>query len=259
MSEFAVSADGVPVCYEVHGDGSPPLALVHGWCCDRSYWDRQVGHFSQRHKVVTIDLAGHGESGLDRKAFTMESFGDDVVAVVDKLGLEHVVLVGHSMGGPVIIEAARRMPDRVIGLVGIDTFRDVELSRTGEQIDEIVAPMQADFVKAVRSFVRETMFVTSSDPGFAEQVVGDMAAAPPEVGISAIYEFLSNDASLRKGLREVKAPIFAIISNYRANNIEGAQRHGIEVALMSGVGHFSMMEDPTTFNTLLGEVVNKFS
>ena len=116
------SADGVSIAYQVVGSGQPALVFVHGWCCDQSYWDSQVPYFSQRYKVVTIDLAGHGDSGLNRRTWTMAEFGNDVVAVVKELDLDRVVLIGHSMGGFVVAEAERRMPKRVIGLVGADTF-----------------------------------------------------------------------------------------------------------------------------------------
>jgi pimeloyl-ACP methyl ester carboxylesterase len=125
MNDVAISPDGVPIHYETHGAGAPALVFVHGWTCDRSYWEQQMGHFAQQHQVVAINLAGHGDSGLSRKAWTIPAFGEDVVAVVEKLGLEQVVLIGHYMGGPVIIEAARRMPDRVVGLVGADTYRNI--------------------------------------------------------------------------------------------------------------------------------------
>jgi pimeloyl-ACP methyl ester carboxylesterase len=121
----ALSADNVSISYHVEGKGTPALVFVHGWCCDKSYWKHQVPYFSKRHTVVTIDLAGHGESGVGRKAWTMEAFGKDVVAVVEELELDRVILIGHSMGGAVIIEAARQMPERVTGLVGADTFLDV--------------------------------------------------------------------------------------------------------------------------------------
>jgi len=72
--------------HEVRGEGEPALVFIHGWCCDRTYWEAQLPYFAQKYKVVTIDLAGHGESGLDRKAWTMKAFGEDVAAVVEKLG-----------------------------------------------------------------------------------------------------------------------------------------------------------------------------
>jgi pimeloyl-ACP methyl ester carboxylesterase len=129
VRDHVLSFDGTPIYYEVCGEGEPALVFIHGWCCERGYWVNQLSEFAQRHKVVAVDLAGHGESGLDRKAWTIPAFGEDVVAVAEKLGLSKAILIGHSLGGSVIVEAARRMPEQVIGLVGADTFRDVE--RTG--------------------------------------------------------------------------------------------------------------------------------
>jgi pimeloyl-ACP methyl ester carboxylesterase len=116
------SADGVPIAYEVHGQGSPALVLVHGWSCDRGYWKEQIEYLAPQYQLVLVDLAGHGASGLGRKDYTMAAFGEDVAAVVDRLGLKSVVLVGHSMGGDVVVEAARRLQGRVIGLVWVDDY-----------------------------------------------------------------------------------------------------------------------------------------
>ncbi len=99
MRDVAASADGIPLAYEVHGTGRPALVFVHGWSCDRRYWSKQIDYFAQRYQVVVLDLAGHGESGLGRRAWTIPAFGQDVVAVVEKLGLKEAVLIGHSMGG----------------------------------------------------------------------------------------------------------------------------------------------------------------
>ena len=90
--DSVLSADSVMIYYEAHGQGDPALVFVHGWSCDRSYWSRQVESFKDKYLVVTIDLAGHGQSGTNRTEWTMERFGDDVAAVVNKFGLEEVVL-----------------------------------------------------------------------------------------------------------------------------------------------------------------------
>jgi pimeloyl-ACP methyl ester carboxylesterase len=76
--------------------------------------------------VVALDLAGYGQSGGGRKDWTMAAFGQDVVSVVEALGLKRVVLIGHSLGGPAVLEAARRMPGRVVGLVLVDSWVDFE-------------------------------------------------------------------------------------------------------------------------------------
>src|ERR671910_914157 len=122
----ARSADGVPIRYFVAGRGEPAVVLVHGWAMDRHLWDGQVAALAAKHRVITLDLAGHGQSGKERRAWTVSAFGEDVKAVVETVGAQQVVLVGHSMGGPVVLEAARRMPQRVKGIVLIDTLLDVE-------------------------------------------------------------------------------------------------------------------------------------
>jgi pimeloyl-ACP methyl ester carboxylesterase len=255
--DVVVSADGVPIHYQVCGEGTPALVLVHGWCCDRSYWERQVGQFAHQYKVVTVDLAGHGESGLGRKAWTMAAFGEDVVAVVKKVGLEQVVLIGHSMGGHVIVEATRRMPERVVGLVGVDAFKKLDLTRTQKQIDDFLVPFRANFAETIRNVVRKVMFVPTSDTALVEKIVADMSGAPPEVGIGTLQELFSHGSRLRETLQEVKMPIITINSDFEPTNVEAAGRYGIEIAFMSGVGHFVMMEDPETFSHLLDEAVKK--
>ena len=121
------SKDGTPISYEIYGLGEPSLVFVHGWSCDARYWRAQLSHFSKNHRVVVLDLAGHGHSGLTRMRYTMKAFGEDVQAVTEATNSQKVILIGHSMGGLVSLEAARLLPQRVIGVIGIDTISDVEV------------------------------------------------------------------------------------------------------------------------------------
>src|SRR4051794_35770106 len=109
MEGVATSEDGVQVSFESRGTAAPAVVFVHGWSCDRRYWQRQLDHFAERHQVVAVDLGGHGESGSGRTNWTMPSFAADVVSVVEDLALGPMVLVGHSMGGDVVVEAARHL------------------------------------------------------------------------------------------------------------------------------------------------------
>jgi pimeloyl-ACP methyl ester carboxylesterase len=256
----AISADGVSIAYEVRGEGVPALVFVHGWCCDRSYWSEQLPHFAKKYKVVAIDLAGHGDSGLNRKEWTMGAFGEDVVAVVNKLNLDQVVLVGHSMGGFVILEAARQLPQLVIGLVGVDTLHDFQKKLTQEQIDDWVTPLHADFVEGTRNFVR-TMFTPNSDSTLVEKIVADVSSAPQEVGLGALEGYIDfQNNEIIRVLQEVKAPITCINSDMNPTNIETNQHHSpaFKAKIMSGVGHLNMIEDPETFNRLLEETIQEF-
>jgi len=89
-SEVVNASDGVPIHYSVQGKGDPALVFIHCWACNRHFWDDQVAEFSKTYRVVTLDLPGHGESGLGRKSYSVESFGDDVKRVVTKLNLKRV-------------------------------------------------------------------------------------------------------------------------------------------------------------------------
>ena len=257
MKGVAHSADGIPVHFEVKGGGAPALVFVHGWSCDRTYWSEQVDHFAGRHEVVAVDLAGHGESGGGRPAWTVPGFGGDVAAVIEQLDLRDLVLIGHSLGGDVIVEVALALPDGVSGLVWVDTYATLGGVRTPEEIDEFVQPFREDFATAARAFVQR-MFVPGSDPDLVERVVADMSGAPPEIAVGVMEHAVANDDAILAGLPELKAPIVAINPDYRPTDIEALQRHGVKAVLMPGVGHFLMMEDPETFNRLLDETIEDF-
>ena len=173
QSRITLSTDGVPIHYDVQGTGKIALVFVHGWCCNRDHWGEQMNHCASRYTVVGIDLAGHGASGYDRTLWTMPAFGQDVTAVVKQLGLAQVVLIGHSMGGMVIVEAAHRLPSAVIGLIGVDTWRNIERIPTPEQVAALVAPFRANFVETTSRFVR-ARFVAASDPKLVERVAAAM-------------------------------------------------------------------------------------
>lgn len=255
---IAISSDGVEINFNRQGKGNPTLVFVHGWCCDKSYWKYQVPYFLKHHKVITLDLAGHGESGLNRQNWTIESFGQDVASVIKKLNLEQVILIGHSMGGIVNIEAARNIPKRVIGLVGVDTYTNLGVEYTQEQIDGYITSFESDFVGTCSSFVRR-MFVSNSDTILVEQIAEDMSSAPSAVGIGALKSFLEYDRL--EALKEVQIPIHCINSDKYPTNIEVGQSHALsfEVKLMPGIGHFVMMEDPERFNQLLTETIKDLS
>lgn len=115
----------------------------------------------------------------ERQAWTVEAFGEDVVAVVQALDIDPVILIGHSMGGPVILEAARRMPDRVVGVVGVDTYQEFGQVYGPEEVEGFLAPLRADFPANTRTFVSSMMFLPSADSSLVNQVASDMSEAPP--------------------------------------------------------------------------------
>lgn len=257
MKDVVPSKDGIPISFEAHGTQGQPLMFVHGWSCDRTYWRGQVEHFAARHRVVAVDLAGHGESGAGRERWTMPAFGDDVVAVIDELALEDVVLIGHSMGGDVITEAAVQLGSRASGLVWVDTYSRLGQPKTREQLESFVAPFRADFVTATQDLVR-SMFLPDSDPDLVDWVAADMSAAPPEIALDELEQARGNDGPILECLQNLTVPVVAINPDHRPTDVDGLRALGVETVLMSGVGHFLMLEDPARFNRLLSDVVGGF-
>src|SRR2546426_7494043 len=164
------SPDGVRIHYETTGKGRPALVLVHCWSCDSTFWQDQVARLAKSRQVVTLDLAGHGRSGRTRTDYTMQAFGLDVKAVADKLKLDRMVLVGHSMGGAVILEAAKLLGGRVVGLVPIDTLLDVEQRSDPKETDEVMAKMEADYKGETTAFMRQYLFAPTTPPAVAHRV-----------------------------------------------------------------------------------------
>jgi pimeloyl-ACP methyl ester carboxylesterase len=250
------AADGVPLHYSMYGARSPALILVHGFSCDQNYWKEQVAPFSRDFRVVTMDLAGHGESGLGRKEWTMEAYGSDVAAVVEALDLKNVILIGHSMGGAVILKAARRLPGRVKGLVVVDTYEDFATWWTTEEMEEFLAPFRENFVEAADPWIR-SMFLENSDPAVVEQIVADMSSAPPEVALASLESAITVMVGRERttALQGLEAPVFVINADYAPTDVESMERDGVEVHIIPGTGHFFMMEDSARFNSVLTDVV----
>src|SRR5260370_6200697 len=139
------AGDGLGLVGEVRGQGDTALVFLHGWCGDREYWKHQVDVFAADYHVVALDQAGHGESGKDRKLWSVSALAGDVEAVVKALGLKRVILVGHSMSGPVALLAAKRMPETVVAVIGVDTLQNAEFKMPEEASKKFREGLEADF------------------------------------------------------------------------------------------------------------------
>jgi pimeloyl-ACP methyl ester carboxylesterase len=101
--------------------GAPTVVLVHGTSAHTGWWHHTVPSLAGRLDVVAIDLAGHGDSG-HRDAYSIESWGGDVLAVIEQVAGGHALVVAHSIGGLVAAAAAAARPDAVDALVLVDTI-----------------------------------------------------------------------------------------------------------------------------------------
>jgi len=257
LQSTAMSPDGVMIAYEAHGSGWPTIVLVHGWSCDRTYWEGQIEALSISNRVVAVDLGGHGESGVNRDRWTIESFGQDVATVANALDLQEIVLVGHSMGGDVILEAARHLPGRVKGLVWIDTYKQLGSPRTAEEVAELLAPFRTDFASTTANMV-PGMFAPTADSALVRRITADMSAAPANIAVEALESSFTYGRQVTTPVQELALPIVAINPADPPTDTESLGRYGVDVVLVSDVGHFMMLEDPERFNAVLRDVLTEF-
>lgn len=255
-NKTAISKDGVPIAYSVYGKGDTTLVFIPGWSCNSSVWKNQVSYFEKKYRVVTLELAGHGMSGKQREVYSMEAFGQDVAAVVKKIKSSKVILIGHSMGGAVIIETAKIIPDNIIALVGIDTMQNFEESYTPQQLEQFIKPFKDDFKKTTDSFVR-SMFVKGTDPKLVNEIVTMMSEASPQVGISAMEEMFKTSYIINPP--NIKAPVWCLNADLWPTHPEINRKYVTQfnLRIMPGLGHFIMLEKPDEFNKQLDEIIKE--
>jgi pimeloyl-ACP methyl ester carboxylesterase len=246
----AVSSDGIPIRYRFMDAGDLTVVFVHGWGDSMAAWTPHIAAVSPPHGVVVLDLAGHGRSGTGRKAWTIEAFAEDVRAVCEAIDIKRAVLVGHSMAGPIILELALRIPERVVGLVPIDIVVDVDRVETTDERAGFFRGMRADFQRGVSSLVR-SLFPPKPDEASVERIVAMEMANDPKMMIPALESAMAYD--VRSALSRIRAPIFAINSDLTPTSLEHNRRYApqYDAVIMRSVSHWLMVDRPQEFDANL--------
>lgn len=262
LNQYTKSYDGEQICYNVYGKGDTALLFVHGWSCDSRYWRQQVPHFAKEYCVITMDLAGHGNSGQHRKVYSLDAFAQDVNAVIQAVNPKKVILIGHSFGGEIVAYTARLQPDKVIGIIGVDTLHNLDETFTKEQGCKFIGldGFKKDFKPAVSEFVKQ-MMPKDIDQELSNWIINDMSSAPTQVAISSLDEYVGAIADKKTIdlFTEVKVPVICINADLWPTNIEANKRYmmSFDVKIIKGVGHFLMLERPEEFNTLLDNSIKE--
>jgi pimeloyl-ACP methyl ester carboxylesterase len=251
--QFCYSKDQVPIAFQQTGQGLPTFVFVHGWACNQHFWEKQVRFFKEMATVVTLDLAGHGASGLARSKHSIGAFANDVIAVIKALGLEHIILVGHSMGGYVIITAACKLSVKIKAVVGVDTYKSVGIKYTQTQIKSHLTLFEENYQQTTREYVQR-MFLPTTDRELKIWVINQMINCNPKNAILAkacMFQF-----DLPGAMADLSCPLLSINATQPATDSALIQQYhpGFQLQTIDGTGHFVMLENPIKFNELLLEI-----
>jgi pimeloyl-ACP methyl ester carboxylesterase len=204
---FAADAkyDGARVHYESYGAGREAVVFIHGWTCDLTFWRGQAPVYT-KHRALFIDLPGHGQSDEPDVAYTQERFARAIDAVMKDSGVDRAVLVGHSMGGPVILTYLRLFPAKTKALVFVDAAipeppkDDAARKAQAARMEPFLKILRGPGYKEQASRMIEGMFSAKTSPAMREEIRSKMAATPQHVMASAMEGmFALKDLQLRLG------------------------------------------------------------
>jgi pimeloyl-ACP methyl ester carboxylesterase len=251
----AATVDGLKIHASSAGSGRTTIVFVHGWTCDSSSWAAQVPVLAKKYRVLTLDLPGHGQSGATKDGkYSMDLFARAVEAVRAEAGTDKIVLVGHSMGAPVIRQYARLFPQHVAALVAVDGPLDMRQFPSEFKPPSLTGP---EGLKAREGMIRG-MFTPQTPPDVQQKVLAMMLKAPEATAIGAMGSMM--DPALRKS-DVTPMPALAIWAgtNQQMPKLEEARQAlpKFEQTQVGGTGHFVMMEKPEEFNRLLVAFVDK--
>jgi pimeloyl-ACP methyl ester carboxylesterase len=254
--------DGVNIICEVRGKGDTALIFLHGWCGDREYWKNQADAFAGNYRVVALDQAGHGESGKDRNSWTASGLAADVEAVAKALDLKRVILVGHSMGGPVALMAAKRMPGKVVAVIGVDTLQNAEMKRREDDTMKFLEAFEKDFKGTIRGGLGGLLH-EKTDPELTKWLVQRAEAQDQKMALGLMRDLTGLDTKAL--LKEAGVPVRCINSSggfkfFTKTEIDINKKYADYNAVMiDEVGHYPMLEKPAEFNQKLREVLKEFA
>ncbi|VTT98855.1 3-oxoadipate enol-lactonase OS=Marinobacter sp. EN3 GN=Q673_10665 PE=4 SV=1: Abhydrolase_6 [Gemmataceae bacterium] len=256
------ASDGLSIACDIRGKGDTALVFLHGWGGDREYWKHQADAFAADYTVVTLDQAGHGASGKERKVWTVEALAGDVESVVKDLKLKRVVLVGHSMGGSVALLAAKKLPGTVVAVVGVDTLQDAEMKRPDDTVKSLTAGLEKDF-KVTVGGMAAGLLSEKSDAKLKEWIGEKAASREPAIAIALIKDLFALDQ--KKAFKEAGVPVRCVNSSggfpfFTPTAVETNKKYAdYDAVTIPDVGHYPMLEKPKEFNDKLRDVLKRLS
>src|SRR3954453_7786468 len=246
-----LTRDGVVLAYEEAGRGDPPILLVHCWTCDHTFMAPQFRHFGASHRVISVDLRGHGESDKPQQAYTVAGFADDLAWLCGQLGVERPVVVGHSMGGNVALEVARSYPQLARAVIMIDSCI-VAPEALKPALTSMGEGLRGPGYQEVSNQIVEGVSLPTDDAERKARIAQIMGSAPHHVMSSAFDEHILNwDGAA--AMAACAAPALYIGAAQPLSDVARLRElyPRLVVGQTVGAGHFNNQEVPDQVNAMI--------
>ena len=252
----------VEMNYLQQGKGDTTLLFLHGWCINSSYWQEQIPYFANDYTVFAPDLPGFGKSTASRGQWTIEEYAKDIAAFIDELNLNNVVIVGHSMSGDIMLEVALNNKEAIIGLVGIDNYKIIDVAFTPQQAEEMAGffkMLEADFKTYAQQYSENMLFVPGTPDEVKERVKKDIAGTEAFTGYNSLMNIMQFSEKVPAKLEALHLKLHLLNSDASPTNEEGLRKHckqGYQLVSIGTTGHYPMNEKPAEFNRLLQDILS---
>jgi 3-oxoadipate enol-lactonase len=255
-------ADTVKLHYAEAGRESP-VVLLHGFPLSSAIWQEQQRSLSDKFRVITPDLRGHGNSPAPSGAYTMEGMAQDVLALLDSLGITKAAILGHSMGGYIALTALKLAPERfaALGLIASQAGADTEDARQNRyRLAERVAK-EGSKVVAEAMIARLFSPDLPADSPIIAQVHEVMRNTQPAGIIGSLHAMALRPDSTEL-LRNASLPIL-LLAGARDQIVPQERTKALAAILpkaklvtMDQAGHMPMLEQPEATTTALRQFLN---
>ena len=260
MKARNIDINGEVLSYLDNEKGDTTLLFIHGAFINKEYWNNQLSYFAPSYRVVALDQAGHGKSSHNRTEWTGQNFGGDLCVFIEKLSLKNVVLIGHSFGSDVMLEAVANDSSSISGLIEVDHMKNVGVALPQEIADQLVQSLKTDFIRPCEQIARQTLVTEKTDPELVDRLLKDYSAMNPAVGVPLLqngFNYVDRETELLKGLKQ---KLYLIHVNYTATDEENLKKYlgdNYALQIISGTCHYPMIENPDELNAALEKILSR--
>ncbi len=255
-----VRINNVPLFYIEKGDqAAPPVLFVHGFPFSHKMWLPQLDIISANHRAIAYDIRGHGESYVGDGQYSIEGHVDDLLALLDHLGLPKVFIVGLSMGGYITLRALERAPDRFMGVVLCDTRSESDTNEAKLKRFANIALVKQEGSQVFAERFLQAVFATKSFETRKEAVktIREIMGRTPPLSIAGTLLALAARTDTTASLAAIKVPTLILVGELDAitppSAAEAMQKQipGSELCIVPHAAHMSNLENPEFFNEKL--------
>ncbi len=244
---YRLDRQGVNLSFDDRGKGAPPLLFIHDLACDHTAFAPQLDYFRSGHRVVAVDLRGHGESDKPDQEYTIAGFADDVAWICYELGVYSPVLCGHGLGGLIAVELASRHPELPAALVVLDSPLASSLETAGflrSLGEQLRSPCFSEILKNVIA----GLFSVRTDRSHRDRMIKAASIVSQRTAVTTVADFLAWDVAA--GAAACRVPMLYVDAGVQATNLDQLRQTipDSTVERIEGAGHFLQLHAPNWTN-----------